>query len=177
MHQPFNHLNLRPLSDTDLIKFPSVYHKLVMVRSRVSLCNNWCIFWLSETTKTLLGFALYTQGILFWTDAFQKVYKWGRDRQRHIWDYYNMFLRKFAFRKHLRSTRWPSLSSRPWKLLFWRFSLPSTLRRHVEGTEFESGLVRHLFFRTYFVRNGNWVAFTTAQLWWQDSRPFTGQPE
>jgi hypothetical protein len=46
------------------------YHKLVVVCSRVNLCNNICIFWLSETTKTPLGFALYTQGISFWTDAF-----------------------------------------------------------------------------------------------------------
>ncbi len=41
------------------------YHKLVMVCSRVHMCNNWCIFWLSETTKTPLGFVLYTQGIYF----------------------------------------------------------------------------------------------------------------
>ncbi len=60
-----------------------------MVCSRVNLCNNWCIFWLSETTKTPLCFALYTQGISFWTDAFQRVYKWDRDRRRRIWDYYN----------------------------------------------------------------------------------------
>ncbi len=54
--------------------YRSLYRKLVMVCLRVNLCNNWCIFWLSETTKTPLGFALYTQGILFRTDAFQRVY-------------------------------------------------------------------------------------------------------
>ncbi len=58
------------------------------VCSRVNLCNSWCIFWLSET-KTLLGFALYTQGISFQTDTFQRVYKCDRDRLRRIWDYYN----------------------------------------------------------------------------------------
>ncbi len=48
----------------------SLYHrKLVMVCSRVSLCNNGCIFWFWETTKTPLGFALYKQGISYWTDA------------------------------------------------------------------------------------------------------------
>jgi hypothetical protein len=62
-----------------------VYRKLVMVCSRVNLCNNWCIFWLSETTKSPLGFALYTQGISFWTEAFQRVYKCVRDRLRRIW--------------------------------------------------------------------------------------------
>ncbi len=36
-----------------LLKY-SFYRKLVMVCLRVNLCNNWCIFWLSETTKTLL---------------------------------------------------------------------------------------------------------------------------
>ncbi len=46
-----------------------------MVCLRVNLCNNWCIFWLSETTKTLLGITLYTQGISFQTDAFREYTK------------------------------------------------------------------------------------------------------
>ncbi len=74
-----------------------VYCKLVMVSLRVNLCNNWCIFWLSETTKTPLGSPLYTQGISFWTDTFQRVYKCDildRDRLRCIWDYYNMCFKK-----------------------------------------------------------------------------------
>jgi hypothetical protein len=67
------------------------YHKLVTVCSRVNLCNNRTIFWLSETTKTLLGFALYTLGISFQTDTFQRVCKCDRDRLRPIWDYNNNF--------------------------------------------------------------------------------------
>ncbi len=43
-----------------------------MVCSRANLCNNWCIFWLSETTKTPLCFALYTQGILFGQTLFRE---------------------------------------------------------------------------------------------------------
>ncbi len=39
-----------------------------MVCSRVNLCNNWCIFWLSETTKTPFGFS-------FLTDAFREFPK------------------------------------------------------------------------------------------------------
>ena len=85
--------------------------------------------------------------------------------------------RKLAFRQRLRPPRRPSLSPRPRKLLFWRISFSSTLRRHVAGTKFESGLVRHLFFRTYLVRDGDRIAFTTAQLRRKDSGPFTGQPK
>ncbi len=78
-----------------------VYRKLVMVCSRVNLCNNWCIFWLSEATKTLLGITLYTQGISFRTDSFQRVYKRDRDRQRRIWDYYNMFANELYKQKRI----------------------------------------------------------------------------
>ncbi len=42
------------------------YLKLVMVCLRVNLCNNWCIFWLSESTWLLF---VYTRE-LFQTDAF-----------------------------------------------------------------------------------------------------------
>ncbi len=54
------------------LRLSHYYCKFVMVGSRVNLYNNWCIFWLSKTTKALLGFALYTQRISFWTYAFQE---------------------------------------------------------------------------------------------------------
>ncbi len=43
----------------------NTYRNLVMVCLRANLCNNWCIFWLSESTKTPLGFIWYTQGNSF----------------------------------------------------------------------------------------------------------------
>ncbi len=70
-----------------------------MVCSRFNLCNNSSIFWLSETTKTLLGFALFTQGISLWSDVSQRVYKWDRDRLRRIWDYYNIINYNFVCKK------------------------------------------------------------------------------
>ena len=36
-----------------------------MVCSRANLCNNWCIFWLSESTKTRLASLCIHKGILF----------------------------------------------------------------------------------------------------------------
>ncbi len=41
------------------------YHKLVMVCLRINLCNNWCIFWLSESKRLHLASLCIHKGILF----------------------------------------------------------------------------------------------------------------
>ncbi len=99
----------------------------MIVCSRVNLCNNWCIFWLSETTKTPLGFALYTQGISFRTDAFQRVYKWYRDKWRRIWDYYNKTIKmKFQFIFFTLTISFSSTSVSGFKLKHCADVLPSS---------------------------------------------------
>ncbi len=75
------------------------YRISVVVLTRSSLCNHWCLFWSSENaisgawswySFTLLGCASWAN--LEWT-TLQEVTILAVTGQRHIWDKYNtMFL-------------------------------------------------------------------------------------
>ncbi len=104
------------------------YRKLVMVCSRVNLCNNWCIFRLSESTKTLLGFSLYTQenSFLFIDGCFLESYVFDKTHLRPLQYLTKLCFPIFAdnlsrfvtYKNKVLTIKWPSLRRTNRKKIF-----------------------------------------------------------